>query len=142
MPNVLVATTVNSYSPSTGINQERTPLLARLIFASGFGPAVIAHAIGVVPLAVSTVVKGLSILPPSKGLVVMIGGAPIVILKGEVEFVLPLVTVTVKLNVPNCVGVPDNTPVVPLKINPGGKELPACAAHAHVVVNDPSIPSA
>ena len=43
--------------------------------------------------------------------------------------VLESVAVTVTLNVPVAVGVPEITPVLELMLSPGGNEEPACAIH-------------
>ena len=55
-----------------------------------------------------------------------------VILNGLLSEPPLLLAVTVKLDVPCAVGVPEITPLV-LSSKPGGRELPVTAAHVHVI---------
>ena len=51
---------------------------------------------------------------------VIVGGAAMTMLKALVPFPAEFVALTVKLNVPIVVGVPDITPVVSFKLKPAG----------------------
>jgi hypothetical protein len=59
-------------------------------------------------------------MPPFREAVVIVGTAVITMLRAFVPFPAVFVALTVKLNVPAVVGVPDITPVVSFKLKPAG----------------------
>jgi hypothetical protein len=64
------------------------------------------------------------VIPPGREAVVIVGGAAIIILRVFVLFPEAFVALTVNLDVPIAVGVPDITPVVSFKLRPAGSVPP------------------
>ena len=86
-----------------------------------------------VALAGSTVAVRVSVLPTVSVVLVLFSNtrltgtlvcSPIVILNSLLSEPPPFAALTVKLNVPSAVGVPEMTPVLSAKVRPSGKVLP------------------
>jgi hypothetical protein len=117
------AVTVNVFLPDVVGVPEITPVALFNVRPAGSVPEVSDHVIGVSPVAASVWLYAV-LTEPSERLVVVIVGAAvavIVILKACVASETLLLAVTVKLNVPAAVGVPDISPVSSFKLRPGVK---------------------
>ena len=96
------------------------PVVAFKFKPVGRLPSVIAHVIGVVPVAASLWLYALFIVPSGRVAVVIVGGTVMTMLRVFVPFPAEFVALTAKLNVPVVVGVPDISPMVSFKLRPAG----------------------
>jgi phosphohistidine swiveling domain-containing protein len=126
IPTALAALTVKLDVPTAVGVPEITPVVPARFKPVGNVPLPIVHVIGVSPVAASVWLYAVPTVPFGNVAVVIVGAIPsptavIVMDNGLVLFPAALVALTVKLDVPAVVGVPEITPV-PARLKPAGNE--------------------
>ena len=119
-PAEFVALTVKLNGPAVVAVPVIAPVVAFKFKPVGRLPLANAHVIGVVPVAVSLWLYALFNVPSGRDAVVIVGGAVMTMLRAFVPFPAELVALTVKLNVPIVVGVPEISPVAAFRFKPSG----------------------
>jgi len=124
-----VTFTVKLNEPEPVGAPEICPVEAVRLRPGGSTPELMLHVYGVVPpLAASVTLYAVPCVPLANELVVMLTGVTLVFMTMLSAFdavcagVVESVTFTVKLNVPEAVGVPEITPLVGMMLSPEGSE--------------------
>jgi hypothetical protein len=123
LPASFVALTVNVEVPAAVGVPEITPVSVFSVNPSGSVPLSRLHVIGVSPDAMIVWLYAASTVPPGNAAVVIVGdtGAGlIVMLNCCVSFPAPFVALTVNVEIPAAVGVPEITPVSAFSVSPSG----------------------